>query len=241
MSLVARKWLFAYLAPVPGSEVQSHITTYEYGRFLPGTRSFRVFHLFPQQAEDLAQRDDLSGVLRGRIELVSLDDSDGYCYNALSYCWEGSIEPSPYLHQRRDRIIIEALDGSTSQVAISPALSTALRFLRAQGQSLPLFVDQIYVNQADNAEKGHQINLMGDIYRSCECVLAWLDVATKHTDALFRFLPRISDNAFLRQLVRNPQRSSAVLKAAMERRSDFSDEATLGQDVADMINLTRDH
>ena len=95
MSLVARKWLFAYLAPVPGSEVQSHITTYEYGRLLPGTRSFRVFHLFPQQAEDLAQRDDLSGVLRGRIELVSLDDSDGYCYNALSYCWEGSIEPSP--------------------------------------------------------------------------------------------------------------------------------------------------
>lgn len=82
---------------------------------------------------------------------------------------------------------------------------------------------------------------MGDIYRSCECVLAWLDVATKHTDALFHFLPRISDNAFLRQLVRNPQRSSAVLAAAMERRSDFSDEATLGQDVADMINLTRDH
>ena len=98
MSLVARKWLFAYLAPVPGSEVQSHITTYEYGRLLPGTRSFRVFRLFPQQVEDLAQRDDISGVLRGRIELVSLDDPDGCCYNALSYCWEGSIEPSPYLH-----------------------------------------------------------------------------------------------------------------------------------------------
>ncbi len=241
MSLVARKWLSFYLASLPGSEIQSYITTYEYGRLLPGTRSFRVFHLFPQQAGDLAQRDDLSGVLRGRIELVNLDDPNGHCYNALSYCWEGSIEPSPYLDQRKDRIIIEALDGSTSQVAISPALSTALRYLRAQGQSLPLFVDQICINQADDAEKSHQINLMGDIYRSCECVLAWLDVATKHTDALFHFLPRISDNEFLRQLSRNLPRSSDIIRAAMERRSDFSDDATLGQDVADMINLTRDH
>ena len=183
--------------------------------------------------------DDLSGILRGRIEVMNIDESRHY--NALSYCWEGSIDPSPYTRQRKDRILIEESDGSLSQLLISPALSTALRYLRSRGQSLPLFVDQICINQPDKGDKSQQIDLMGDIYRNCVCVVAWLDVATKYTDAFFDFLPRISGNELLLQLIRQPQRLSRILEAVMEKRTNFSDSEMLGQDVKNMVELTREH
>ncbi|KAG7291152.1 hypothetical protein NEMBOFW57_001164 [Staphylotrichum longicolle] len=178
---VARNWASSYLAPVLRSETQSYTTTYEYSGLTPGARTFRVLRLFPPRSGDQSHRDDFSAVLKGSIELQDLDSPDRHRYDALSYCWEGSIEPSPYLRQRKDRVIIETPDGRTSHIAISPALSTALRFIRARGQPLPLFVDQICINQADTDEKSQQVNLMGDIYRNCERVLAWLDVATKHS------------------------------------------------------------
>ncbi|KAK0715330.1 heterokaryon incompatibility protein-domain-containing protein [Lasiosphaeris hirsuta] len=236
---VVQKWVSLYHAPVPRPETTCYVSTFEYSRPLPSARSFRVFHLSrPRRAGDRA-RDDLSTVLRGRIEVVDLD---GDCrYNALSYCWEGSIEPSPYAHQRRDRIVVEETDGSTSQLLISPALSTALRYLRIQGQPLPLFIDQICINQADKAEKSQQINLMGDIYRGCECVVSWLDVATRYTDALFDFLPRVSENELLLQLMQNPPRASALLQSGIERRADFGGDETLRQDVEGMTALTREH
>ncbi|KAK3368710.1 heterokaryon incompatibility protein-domain-containing protein [Podospora didyma] len=231
MSSVVRKLISFFLAP--------ESPPFEFTP-LPTTRSFRVFHLLPQNPQDKPSN-DLSGVLRGRIDVLNLDH--GCRYNALSYCWEGSIEPSPYTHQNKDRILIDDTDGRTTQLPISPALSTALRYLRAQpGQALPLFIDQICINQNDNTEKSHQINLMGDIYRSCKCVVAWLDVGTRYTDALFDFLPQISENELLLQLSQNPQRTSPVLKAAMDRRTDFSDdEAAVRQDFEKMVALTRDH
>ncbi|KAK3352784.1 heterokaryon incompatibility protein-domain-containing protein, partial [Lasiosphaeria hispida] len=235
---VVQKWVSLYHAPVPRPETTCYASTFEYSRPLPNARSFRVFHLSPPRPGDKA-RDDLSAILRGRIEVVDLD---GDCrYNALSYCWEGSIEPSPYARQRRDRIVVEEADGSTSQLLISPALSTALRHLRIQGQPLPLFIDQICINQADSAERSRQINLMGDIYRSCECVVSWLDVATRYTDALFDFLPRVSENELLLQLMQNPPRASALLQSGMERRTDFGGDETLRQDVEGMTALTREH
>ncbi|KAH8585719.1 heterokaryon incompatibility protein-domain-containing protein, partial [Bisporella sp. PMI_857] len=236
---VFRKWVSLYFTPVPRPEVQSYMATYKYGRLPPNTKSFRVFHLFPQRPEDQTPGGDLSGILRGRIEVMNIDE--GCRYNALSYCWEGSIDPSPYTRQRKDRILIEESDGSLSQLLISPALSTALRYLRSRGQSLPLFVDQVCINQRDKSDKSQQISLMGDIYRNCVCVVAWLDVATKYTDALFDFLPRISGNELLLQLIQQPQRLSRILEATMEKRTNFSDSEMLGQDVKNMVELTREH
>jgi len=236
---VFRRWVSLYFTPVPRPEVQSYIATFKYSRLPPNTRLFRVFHLFPQRPEDQTPGDDLSGILRGRIEVVNIDE--GCCYNALSYGWEGSIDPSPYTRQRKDRILIEESDGSLSQLLISPALSTALRYLRSRGQSLPLFVDQICINQKDKSDKSQQIDFMGDIYRNCMCVIAWLDIATKYTDAFFDFLPRISGNEFLLQLIQHPQRPTLILKAAMEKRTNFSDSEMLRQDVKNMVELTREH
>ncbi|KAG4439709.1 hypothetical protein IFR05_004787 [Cadophora sp. M221] len=236
---VLQKWVSLYFAPVPRPEVQAYMATFEYSRLPPNTRSFRVFHLFPRRPEDQTSGDDLSGILRGRVEVMNIDED---CrYNALSYCWEGSIDPSPYTRQRKDRILIEELDGRISQLLISPALSTALRYLRSRGQSLPLFVDQICINQQDEGDKNQQIDLMGDIYRNCVCVVAWLDVATKYTDALFDFLPRISRNELLLQLIQQPQRQSHILEAAMEKRTNFSGSEMLEQDVKVMVELTREH
>ena len=137
--------------------------------------------------------------------------------------------------------MLEESDGRLSQLLISPALATALRYLRYQGRFLPLFVDQICINQRNNSDKCQQIDLMGDIYRNCVCVVAWLDVATKYSDAFFDFLPRISGNELLLQLIRQPLRRSRILKAVIEKRTNFSENEILRQDVKILLDLTRDH
>ncbi|KAK0631223.1 heterokaryon incompatibility protein-domain-containing protein [Immersiella caudata] len=226
---ILQRCVSLWQAPVPSP-------SFQYGS-LPATRSFRVFQLLPSKDDD----NNLPGDLRGRIAVMNLDD--GRDYNALSYCWGGSIEPSPYVRQGMVSIVIEEADGRTSQLLISPALATALRYLREQeqGSQLPLFIDQICINQADDAERSQQVGLMGDIYRNCRCVVAWLDVATRYTDELFDYIPCISDNEILHRLVQNPERVSALMKTAMQRGTDVPDDETLARDAEAMITLTREH
>ncbi|KAK7226971.1 hypothetical protein V2G26_014974 [Clonostachys chloroleuca] len=66
---------------------------------------------------------------------------------------------------------------------INPNLSKALESVRQhwirhypRRDVLLLWVDQICINQNDNVEKGHQVSMMGDIYRCAHQTLVWLPV-----------------------------------------------------------------
>ena len=235
------RWVSLWVAPVPTPELQSYTATFVYRELPPRRRCFRVFHLDDADADS---------ELSGRLTIVDLDASARSHYDALSYCWEGSLEPSRYTGHRKDRLWIEdgnAIESAAgrSQLLISAALSTALRHIRLRGQRLPLFIDQICINQADNAEglaeKSQQISLMGEIYRSYVCVVAWLDVATPDTDAFFDFGPRIFNDPFLQEIARRPERFNAILEnVSGEVKLEIGDDA-LRQDVEAMTALVRQH
>lgn len=145
--------------------------------------------------------------------------------------------------QQQDKIIVKLADGSIQQLTTASVLSTALRCLRARGQLLPIFVDQICINQAKDPdavkERSQQINLIGDIYRNCGRVIAWLDVATRDTEAFFDYFPQLSASPRLQNLSQNYKQFSAVLSAALQSRTEFPDDEELQQDVQEIIALAR--
>lgn len=230
--------------------VDESLPSYIHEKLPAGSRYFRLFQLELQKTKGDGQlmHDELDGVLRGRITIENLD----HCgeYEALSYCWEGSIEPIQGENQEKDRILIEMPNGTIRQLLIGAQLSTALRYLRARGQLLPIFIDQICIHQSKAAgEKNQQVSLMGDIYRSCARVVAWLDVATEKTDEFFDWVPCLSGNTRLKTLSEQRERSAKVLRALMKRTddskekrvSDFGDDDDFEQDVIAMEDLTHQY
>lgn len=55
------------------------------------------------------------------------------------------------------------------------------------------WIDAICINQQDDAERGHQVNFMGDIYCRADCVIAWLGPETAASDRAMR---AIANGAF---------------------------------------------
>ncbi|KAI9155660.1 Heterokaryon incompatibility protein [Paramyrothecium foliicola] len=223
------------------SDAGEGLPLYVHQRLPPNSRCFRLFFLEPRKEGERRHQaeDDLGGVLRGRITVANLDQCAAF--DALSYCWKGSIESSSPIPQGKDWILINMENGETSRMAIEPSLSTALRYLRARDQRLPMFIDQLCIDQGNELqslnEKSEQICLMGDIYRSCERVLSWLDVATLHTDSFFDWVSLISDNTFLKSMVLQPQRARATLRALIDKQSEFGDDEVLERDVNSMLAL----
>jgi hypothetical protein len=82
-------------------------------------------------------------------------------YEALSYAWGTIQQPHEIL-----------CNGQA--IGIQPSLLTALRRLRLSQSERVLWADAICINQSDNAEKSHQVPLMGRIYSNAERVIVWL-------------------------------------------------------------------
>ncbi|KAI8666687.1 HET domain-containing protein [Fusarium keratoplasticum] len=97
--------------------------------------------------------------LSGRLTTESLHDQPDYV--ALSYVWG---VPSP-----TDPLI--DIDGHPFQVRES--LFQAIKVL-VSDTKIRVWVDQISINQIDNTEKEHQIQLMSKIYSQARLVVGWL-------------------------------------------------------------------
>lgn len=82
-------------------------------------------------------------------------------YNAVSYVWGAST---------KDQTVV--CDGHT--MLITPNLARVLRCVRSPKEPLVLWADSICINQEDKIEKGHQVVLMGKIYRCAKRVLIYL-------------------------------------------------------------------
>lgn len=102
---------------------------------------------------------------------ISMETKRPFWYTALSYTWG-----VPNFEQS---IIFE--HGS---VDITSSLAAALRHLRLSDQSIFLWVDQICINQRDEADKAQQILLMGDIYAHATNTVIWLGEDTDANAAL---------------------------------------------------------
>lgn len=86
-------------------------------------------------------------------------------YEALSWCWGN--EPEDYA------IIIEE-DGKYYKRTIKKGLALALKYLRYSNKSRTVWIDSICINQKDDNERNHQVQMMSRIYTRAKQVCIWL-------------------------------------------------------------------
>lgn len=114
------------------------------------SNQIRMLHLLPGSQKD---------PIRCVLGTVFLDDSPKY--EALSYAWGDPL----------DCRSIE-VDGRTKSVTVN--LYHALRRLRYPQCERCLWVDALCINQDNDVEKSHQVNLMRKIYSRTERAILWL-------------------------------------------------------------------
>ncbi|KAK8030351.1 heterokaryon incompatibility protein-domain-containing protein [Apiospora arundinis] len=135
----------------------------------PETKEIRLFDLFPGKEGD---------PLTGRLRVVSLDRTPKY--DALSYVW-GSSEPQK---------VINLEDGS--YISAGPNLCLALSDLRRKWRSRTLWIDALCINQQDDNEKGHQVLMMSQVFRTATITRAWLNHEVDPRDPSLRALPKLA-------------------------------------------------
>ncbi|KAI0456681.1 heterokaryon incompatibility protein-domain-containing protein [Xylaria acuta] len=119
--------------------------------------------------------------VRCRLEHVSLTDEPEY--EALSYTWGDSSATQP----------IQVNDDPRP---VTRNLVSALQHLRHEDHDRYLWVDAVCINQADTAERGQQVSIMGQIYSKAKSVVVWLGPEESVApDALrpYSFLKRLPD------------------------------------------------
>lgn len=127
---------------------------------LTQNRTIRLLSLHPSLRKD--------ATLKCHLTDRSIDECKGK-YEAISYVW-GTDEPQIYV-----------LCGQGYQyILVTPNLATVLYRLRQRTTTRVLWTDAICINQKDDLEKGSQLAMMGDIYRSASDVAIYL--ATNDTD-----------------------------------------------------------
>ncbi|KAF5519364.1 Heterokaryon incompatibility protein 6, OR allele [Colletotrichum aenigma] len=97
------------------------------------------------------------------------DDRKGtHLYEALSYCWGPPSES-------------QKVFTGTGYLQITANLHAALARLRDPFLERVIWVDAICINQKDADEKGHQVQLMAEIYARASGVVVWLEEVTGDT------------------------------------------------------------
>ncbi|KAF6827729.1 ankyrin and het domain protein [Colletotrichum plurivorum] len=114
-------------------------------------------------------------------------------YEAVSYHW-GSNTKTPFNLVVRD----DAADDSTtaSVIPLTAALHTLLRQIAYPDKGRVVWVDAICINQVlstANVEKGGQIRLMPDIYRTASRTIVYLGPASHDSDLAISFLEHLSE------------------------------------------------
>ena len=125
-----------------------------YNKLPKDTRRIRLLTILPNADE--------SAIVECTLTETDLDD-DQTTYDALSYRWGDRNATTPII-----------VNGYTKEITIN--LYDALHQFRANSHPRPmvLWADALCINQKDCEERGHQVQLMGSIYRKASTVHAWL-------------------------------------------------------------------
>lgn len=128
---------------------------------------------------------------------VVRDDPPPPEYEALSYAWGSEADPS----RVRVRSRSHKYDSHSYYLSITRNLNDALRALRkyhpaagnpenslASTLERVLWIDAICIDQANAAEKGPQVAMMGSIYESASRVVAWLGPADGTSHRAMQFM-----------------------------------------------------
>jgi hypothetical protein len=143
---------------------EDELPLFEYPVIDPSSQ-IRLITLLP--AERPPHGPDSREPIRCSISLYTLTQAPAY--EALSYNWGAISRSLPVA------IVTNNSSGEETEEALftTPQLLSALRRLRLS-TSRRLWIDQLSINQDNDAEKGPQIQMMGDVYKTALRVLIWL-------------------------------------------------------------------
>ncbi|KAK1994346.1 HET domain-containing protein [Colletotrichum falcatum] len=137
---------------------------FEYEPLDLGGKSLRLLMLHP----------GVSGEVTCDLIQATLERGNRIPYEALSYAW-GSHDLS------------ESITVNGKRLPVTKSLFHALNHLR-HDEGRVLWVDAVCIDQANTAERGHQVGQMVDIYRAAEQVLIWLGPSSYETKIAMAFL-----------------------------------------------------
>jgi hypothetical protein len=145
-----------------------------YGLYPPLDASKREIRLL-----SIYHSEDANALLSGQLQRTTLDDD----YTALSYVRGDE-------HNRRP-IRLNGV-GTT----ITANLEMVLKQLRIEKKATKIWIDAICINQRDNTEKSHQVQMMGDIYGHANIqTILWLGETENNSDEAMKLIS-IADKQF---------------------------------------------
>ncbi|KAF1995299.1 HET-domain-containing protein, partial [Amniculicola lignicola CBS 123094] len=127
---------------------------------------------------DISSSSQFVSEIKGSLRVVDLDAEPHF--TALSYVW-GAMVPEPH-----------HVNCGGFRIKITENGHCALRHLRKKLGNFTIWVDALCINQADVAEKSHQVPLMADIYSKAASVFVWLGESDAGLGLLLNRLPIIS-------------------------------------------------
>jgi hypothetical protein len=135
----------------------------------------RLVVLFPGQ-----ESDDI------HCDLIHVNLDDQPVYEAVSYTWATDGDAS----------LSQSIQCQRHTLGVTKNCEAVLRYLRRQGRNRLLWIDAICINQADTAERNHQVKAMASIYSSASQVLAYLGPVSKaHRQAIHRVMGYLGDSS----------------------------------------------
>lgn len=135
--------------------------------------SFRLLVIYPGLYADK---------LRG--ELLATNFARRLTYDALSYTWADSTGDDA----KSCEFSCETLK---STIPITKNCDAAIRRLRRPDTARRVWIDAICIDQANTAERNHQVSLMARIYQSASRVVAYVGEGTSQTDALLDWVNQL--------------------------------------------------
>jgi hypothetical protein len=125
--------------------------------------------------------------VRCRLSVCSLDDEPSFA--ALSYVWG-------------DPDITRSVVVNDVEVEVTINLADALSQLQKNNVRM-LWADALCIDQKNNEEKGHQVQMMKDIYQDAEKVIAWLgrgDKCSMRAIGVMEELAKVADLVHIRNV-----------------------------------------
>lgn len=132
------------------------------------SRTFPISTVSPEiRLLDLQASEHSDDPLVGAFRRASLDQENPPHYTALSYVW-GTAEPTQEAK----------IDVGVGFIHITRNCEEALRQIRSLHGNVTIWVDSICIDQTSEAERHHQVSLMGDVYSNASTVYIWLGQET---------------------------------------------------------------
>lgn len=146
---------------------------YDLSRLEDPSKAIRLLKLFPSEVWEFPLQCSLvTTVLQERCTP----------FRALSYVWGDDPTTNHAIHVFQDGLLDNQKPSPPAEetkgfIPITFSLDEALRHIRSPKDTTTLWIDQICIHQADDAERAQQVGLMGQLYATATQVLVWLGPA----------------------------------------------------------------